>query len=57
MTYPHRRPGRPRVDNDTAALVVRLTSENPRWGYRRVQGELLKLGVRLAAPHDRPHHE
>ena len=48
-TYPHRRPGRPKVDEETTALVVRLGRENPRWGYRRIQGELLKLGVRLAA--------
>jgi putative transposase len=41
--------GTPNVDEDTTALVVRLASENPRWGYRRIQGELLKLGVRLAA--------
>jgi putative transposase len=48
-TYPHRRPGRPPVDEEATALVVRLAKENPRWGYRRIQGELIKLGVRLAA--------
>jgi putative transposase len=47
-TYPHRRPGRPKVDHGTTVLVLRLGREIPRWGYRRIQGELLKLGIRLA---------
>jgi putative transposase len=48
-TYPHRRPGRPKVDEQTTALVILLAKENSWWGYRRIQGELLKLGVHLAA--------
>ncbi|MET0417408.1 MAG: helix-turn-helix domain-containing protein [Actinoplanes sp.] len=41
--------GRPRTVRSIRALVLRLVAENPSWGYRRVHGELLTLGVKVAA--------
>ena len=44
-----RHPGRPRTVHSIRVLVLRLVRENPGWGYRRVHGELLVLGVKVAA--------
>jgi putative transposase len=43
--YPHQR-GRPPVSTELRALVLRLARENPTWGYRRIHGELCRLGYK-----------
>jgi len=43
------RPGRTRTVRSIRSLVLRLVRENPHWGYLPVHGELLVLGVRVAA--------
>jgi putative transposase len=47
-TCPHRR-GRPGVALELRALVVRLARENSSWGYRRIHGELCRVGDRIGA--------
>jgi putative transposase len=46
--YPHRR-GRPTVAAEIRSLVLRMARENPTWGYRRVHGELCRLGYKIGA--------
>ena len=44
-----RRPGRPSTTAAIRNLVIRMATGNPAWGHRRVQGELVRLGHRIAA--------
>jgi putative transposase len=44
-----RRPGRPSTAAPIRKLVIRIATDNPAWGHRRVQGELVRLGHQIAA--------
>ena len=47
-TSNRRKPSRPPTVPSIARIIVRLAKENPLWGYRRIHGEITKLGVTVA---------
>ncbi len=42
------RGGRPKISREIEDLIARLANENPRWGYGKIEGELLKLGTKVS---------
>jgi putative transposase len=42
-----RHPGRPRTKVDIEQLIVRMATDNPSWGYTRIQGALINLDIRV----------
>ena len=42
-----RRKRKPRIPLETIALIKQMAVENPRWGAKKIQGELLKLDISI----------
>jgi putative transposase len=47
--YGKRPVGRPPLPTEVQELILRLAKETPRWGYKRIKGELQKLGIKVSA--------
>ena len=49
-----RGPGRPHIPAEWQRLILRIATENPRWGAVRIVGALRALGFDVSAPHREP---
>lgn len=50
-TYPNKnKGGRPATNKELEKLILRLARENPRWGYGKIRGALVKLGFKVSQP-------
>jgi transposase InsO family protein len=47
-TKSDKKPGRPPLTDEVVALIKQMAEENRTWGAKRIQGELLKLGLRVS---------
>jgi len=47
-TFTPKRPGRPGIMQEISSLILRMATENPAWGYTRIQGALKNLGHGVA---------
>src|SRR5215831_11870215 len=48
-TAQRKAPGRPMIDPEVEALIVRMARENRSWGYDRIVGALANLGLTISA--------
>jgi hypothetical protein len=48
-SHQRKAPGRPMIDQELAALIVRMAKENRAWGYDRIVGALANLGLTVSA--------
>ena len=46
-TFKHKRIGRPPIDPELAALIIKMAKNSSDWGCYRVKGELQGLGIRV----------